>query len=133
MEQNGGVEGYALFSCENSKIVAHCPSAGKCQILSKIDTPYPRAKEKPEQDGRKGKIMFRIKPHTCQRCSEGSGRTLCSPGPRDPTGTEPDPLFSSGLLQGQKLWVQLPRSHSLWHKPSLLEEITIRATREPMN
>ena len=96
----------------------------------KKDTPGPRAKEKPQQDGRKGKIMFRIKPHNRQRCSEGSNKTLCAPGPRDPTGTEPDPLFSSGLLQGQKLWVQLPRSHSLWHKPSLLEEVAINPTIE---
>ena len=36
------------------------------------------------------KIAFRIKPHTHQRCSEGSNKTLCTPGPRDPTDTEPD-------------------------------------------
>ena len=35
------------------------------------DTPLPRAKEKPEQDGRRVKIMFRIKPHILQRHSEG--------------------------------------------------------------
>ena len=34
--------------------------------------------------------MFRIKPHTHQRCLEGSNKTLCIPGPRDPTETEPD-------------------------------------------
>ena len=34
------------------------------------DTLCPRA-EKPQQDGRRGKITFRIKPHTCQRCSAG--------------------------------------------------------------
>ena len=33
---------------------------------------------------------FRIKPHTHQRCSDGSNKTLCTPGPRDPTETEPD-------------------------------------------
>ena len=31
------------------------------------DTPHPRSKEKPQQDGRGGEITFRIKPHTCQR------------------------------------------------------------------
>ena len=60
--------------------------------------------------------MFRIKPHTHQRCSDGSNKALCTPGPRDPTETEPDlPLsvgvspaevqVSSGLWQGQGLWV----------------------------
>jgi len=29
--------------------------------------------------------MFRIKPHTRQRHSEGSNKTFCAPGPRDPT------------------------------------------------
>ena len=82
---------------------------------TKIDIPYPRVKEKPQQDGRRGKIAFRIKPHNRQRVSEGSNKTLCAPGPRDPTETEPDlPLsvsvspveawFNSGLSQGQGLW-----------------------------
>ena len=30
--------------------------------------------------GRRGKTAFRIKPHTRQRCLEGSNKTLCSPG-----------------------------------------------------
>ena len=33
---------------------------------------------------------FRIKLHTHQRCSEGSNKTLCAPGPRNPTETEPE-------------------------------------------
>ena len=45
---------------------------------TKKDNPYPRAKEKPKKDGRRGKILFRIKSHYCQRCSEGSNKTLCS-------------------------------------------------------
>ena len=48
-------------------------------------TPHPTAKEKPQQAGRRGKIAFRIKPHTCQRFSEDSNKTFCAPGPRDPT------------------------------------------------
>ena len=36
------------------------------------DTPCPRAKEKPQQDGRRGETMFRIKAHTCQRHSKSS-------------------------------------------------------------
>ena len=68
--------------------------------------PSPRAKEKPQQNGRRGEIAFRIKPPTHPRCL-----TVCAPGPRGPTETEPDlPLsvwvstvearVSSGLPQG---------------------------------
>ena len=32
-------------------------------------SPRPRA-EKPQQDGRRGKITFRVKPHACQRAQE---------------------------------------------------------------
>ena len=55
---------------------------------TKKDTPSLRAKEKCQQDGWRGEIAFRIKPHTHQRCSEGSNKTLSAPG--DPTETEPD-------------------------------------------
>ena len=70
------------------------------------------------------KSWLRIKHYTCQRHSEGSNKTLCTPS--DPTETDPDlPLYvtvspaevqvSSGLPHGQGLWVQ----HTwLWHKPS---------------
>ena len=35
------------------------------------DTPHPRAKEKPQKDGRRGKVAFRIKLHSRQRHSDG--------------------------------------------------------------
>ena len=89
----------------------------------KKDTPCLRAKEKPQQGGRRGEITFRIKPHTHQRHSEGSNKTLCTPG--DPTQTEPDlPWVSECLLwryrsavalQGQGLQMQ---QTWVWHKPS---------------
>ena len=41
-----------------------------------------RAKEKPQQDGRRGEITFRTKPHTHQRRSQGTNKILCTPGPR---------------------------------------------------
>ena len=41
------------------------------------DTPCPRS-EKPQQDGRRGKFALRIKPHSLQRCSEGSGNLMCT-------------------------------------------------------
>ena len=54
--------------------------------------------------------------------AQGAQTTSCIPGPRDPTETEQncwaspvDVQVSSGLPQGQRLWVQ----HTwVWHKPS---------------
>ena len=63
-------------------------STGECWITPEKDTLRPRAKENPQQDGRRGETVFRIKPHTCQRHSEGSNKTLCAP--EDPIETEPD-------------------------------------------
>ena len=65
---------------------------GECWLPPKKDTPHPRAKEKPQKEGRRGEIALRIKPHTHQGCSEGSNKTLCIPG--DPTETEPDLCLS---------------------------------------
>ena len=98
------------------QLTAEQPLAGECWILPKKEIPCPRAKRQPQKDGRRGKIMFRIKTHTHQRHSESSNK-MCAPG--DPTKTEPGlPLsvwwspgevwVSSGLLQGQGLWVQQP-------------------------
>ena len=46
----------------------------------KKDTPHPRAKEKPQKDGRRGKIVFTLKLHTRQRCLDGSNKNLCAQG-----------------------------------------------------
>ena len=54
------------------QLTSEQPSVGECWIPPKKDSPHPRAKEKPQQDARSGEISFRIKPHTYQRCSEGS-------------------------------------------------------------
>ena len=71
---------------------------------------YPTSKgnEKPQQDGIRGEIPFRIKPHAQQRCTEGSN-SLCAQGCRDLTDTETELCLSvswevqvsSGLLQGR--------------------------------
>ena len=52
--------------------------SGGCMVLEGLwgDTPRPRAKEKTQQHGRRGEITFRIKPHTCQRHSEGSNNLV---------------------------------------------------------
>ena len=57
------------------QLTAEQSSIGECWIPPKKDTPQPRVKEKPQQDGRRGKIMFRIKPHTHQRFLKGSNKT----------------------------------------------------------
>ena len=77
------------------------------------DTPHPKAKEKPQHDGKRGKNTFRIKPHTCQRCSEGSNKTCTHQNPEIPkrlsqncVGMPPvEVRVSCGLPQGQGLWV----------------------------
>ena len=81
-----------FISCENSKITTHCWTIINRRNVGSHQKryPHPRAKKKSQQDGRRDKISFRIKPHTCQRCLEGSNQTLCVPGPRDPTETEPN-------------------------------------------
>ena len=70
------------------QFTAEQPSTGKFWIPLKKDIPHPRAKEKPQQAGRRDEIVFRIKPHICQRSLEGSNKTLCASG--DPTETELD-------------------------------------------
>ena len=101
-QQNGGVERCVLiFSCENSKIATHCWTTINRRMLepTKNDTSWPRTKWKSQQDGRRREIALRIKPHTNQRGLEGSDKTLCIPGPRDPTETEPEQPLSVCLLQ----------------------------------
>ena len=105
---------------------------------TKKDTPYPRAKEKLQQGSRKGKVTFRIKRHTHQRCSEGSNKTLYTPGPRDPTETEPDlPLSISCGGTGQQ-WPAAGEgalgAADLGHTAfgiSPIGEVTINPTIEP--
>ena len=83
------------------QLAAEGPLTGECWISPKTDTPRSRAKEKPQQDGGRGETAFRIKPHTFQRCLEGSNKTLCATG--EPTETEPDlPLSVSCRGMGQQ-------------------------------
>ena len=63
-------------------------------LAPKKDTAHPRAKEKPQKDGRRGKITFRIKPHTSQRHSEDLNKMLCTQGLKGTTETEPDMTVS---------------------------------------
>ena len=77
--QNGGVEGGVfIFSCENSRTTTWCWITIDRRMLdpTKKDIPHPRVMEMPQQDGGRGKLTFRIKPHTYQRWSEGSDKAL---------------------------------------------------------
>ena len=80
----------------------------------KKDTPHPRANENPQQDDNRGKIIFRIKPYTHQRHSEGSNTPCVHQDPETRQRLSQNCVWvspevaqvSSGLLRGQGLWVQ---------------------------
>ena len=65
---------------------------GGCVVLEQLwgDTPCPGAKEKSQKYGRKGEILFRIKPHTCQRYLEDSNIPCVHQNPE----TEPELCLS---------------------------------------
>ena len=73
---------------------------GDCWISPKKDTPHRREKEKPQEDSRRGKITFRIKPHTHQRCSEGSNKPVCTRTPRPPPPPETEPELCLSVSRG---------------------------------
>ena len=59
---------------------------------TKNDTPHPRAEEKPQQDDRRGKIMFRVKPaRDAQRVQM---KPCAHQDPGNTQETEPDPPLS---------------------------------------
>ena len=77
--------------------------------------PHPRVKEKTQQDSRRGKIIFRIKPHTHQRHSEDANKTLVH------TRTQGKEQWPHKWLSQTCLWV----SRSLQKRC----ELTIRGTK----
>ena len=117
--QDGRVEGHALiFSCENSKKIAtnHQTTIDRRMVdptkkrFPKKDSSHPREKEKPQQDGWRGKIMFRIKPCTRQRHSEGSDKTMCAPETSDSTRDWARPAFEQRSVSCRGTGQQ-------WHAP----------------
>ena len=60
-----------------------------------------KGKEKPQQNGRRGEAAFRIKPHTCQRHSEGSNISCAHQDPEIPQ-----------RLRQNCVWVSLERYRS---------------------
>ena len=95
-----------------------------CALLDRPrgETPHPRAKEKPQQDSRRGKFTFRIKPHSHQRRSKGSNKPWTHQDPETPRrlsqncvwGSPVEVQGGSDLPQGQGLWVQ---QSWVWHNP----------------
>ena len=74
-----------LFFCLFSHSFSRLWSSGSVALEQLWgDTPCPMTKKKPQQDGRRGKIVFRIKPHTRQRCSEGSNILCAHQDPETP-------------------------------------------------
>ena len=67
------------------------------------DTPHPRAKEKPQQDSRRGEITFRIKHHICQRNSEDSNKPCVHQEPETPR-TEPELCLSVSCTGTGQQW-----------------------------
>ena len=72
------------------------------------------SQERPQKDGRRGKTTFRFRHHTCQRHLEVSNKPCAHQDPKIPKRRSKncvwvspvDVQVSSGLLQGQGLWVQ---------------------------
>ena len=75
------------------QLAAEQLSTGKRWIPPKKDTPHPRAKEKSQKDGRKGEIMFRIKPLTHKDAQRAQTNLECTRTQR-PTETEPEQCWS---------------------------------------
>ena len=116
------------------QLVAEQLLTEECWIPPEKDTPPPRVKEKPQQDGRRGKIEFRIKPHICQRCSEGSNKPYVHQDPETPQRLSQNCVWvspeevrvSSGLLQGRGSGCSRPG-----YGISSLEEVAINPNTEP--
>ena len=109
-----GISRLPTFAFQSPIMKKWCWSSGSV-VLERLwgDTSCPRA-EKPQQDGRRWEIAFRIKPHTHQRCSEGSYIPYAHQDPETPqrlgqncVSVSPEEVrVSTGLMQGQGLWVQ---------------------------
>ena len=106
------------------QLAAEQPLMGDCWIPPKKDTPCPMAKEKPQQDDRRGEITFRIKPHTHQSVQKAQTKHVhqgLETPERLPLSVWVSPVaaqVSSGLLQGWDSVCSRPGSPSVWHKLS---------------
>ena len=91
---------------------------------------YPqRAKEKPQQGGRRGEFTFRIKPHSCQRRSEGSNKSYAHQDLGTPQRLR---TVSERLLwrHGSAVVWRRDRGSGCGYGIILLEEVAINPTLE---
>ena len=101
-----------------------------CSVVSDFLRPHESQHARPpcpsptsgvHSDGRRGEFTFRIKPHSHQRCSEGSDKPCAHQDPETQRETELCLSVSCGRIgqqwtaAGQGLWVQ---QTWVWHKPS---------------
>ena len=116
------------------QLTAQQPLTGECWIPPKKDMPRPRAKKKPQQDGRRGKPYLESNPIPTRDLGELK-QTLCSPGPRDPTETEPELCLSVSCKgtgqQGAVPWAGALGGVDLDMVEVLLEEVTINTPHPP--
>ena len=121
------------------QFTAEQPSTKECWIPPKKDTSCPRAKEEPQQDSRRGKIMFRIKPHSHQKHSEGSNKFCVHQDPETSQRLSQTCLWVFECLlqryrspvachRGVAALCSRPVSHSMGHESYW--EITINPTIE---
>ena len=86
------------------QLYAKPPSTGECQNPPKKKRyESPRAKEKLQQDSRRGTTAFKIKPHTCHRLLEGTNKTLCAPGLRERSSNPHERLNQTCLCMSEAL------------------------------
>ena len=123
-----------ILFCKNSKITTCFWTTIDRRMLDPTKKRFPMSKEKPQQDVRRGEIVFRIKPHTCQRCSEGSNKNLVCTRTQEkgavtpqeidsdlPVSVQKSPVeawVSGGRLQCWGHWVQqcmLGPFEGVWH------------------
>ena len=94
----------------------------RAAVSKKTYTPHPRAKEKPEQDGRRSKITFRTKPIIHQRYSGGSNKSCAHQDTEMPQRLRQNCLTASWGGMGHQ-WTAteagaLGAADWVWHKPS---------------
>ena len=109
----------------------------------KKDTPQPRAKEKLQQDSRRGSTAFKSKRHAHQRHVEGThqdpGKGAESPpetGPGMPVsvcGSPVETWVSRGLPRGRGSGSSRPERRSMWHKTATIPELPAWATHKLEN
>ena len=125
---------YGLWETVTSKSPFQCWSSG-CMELEWLwgDSPCPRAKEKPQQDGRRVETVFRFNPTSARDAQRA--QTLCIQGPRDPTETETELCLSVSWGGTGQHWTAEGTGAlgavDLGVEKALLKEVAINPTTEP--